>query len=160
MSELKITVNATLDVRLTKAQVTKLDAVEITPNNYHIIEDGKSFSARIQRADFQAKTYEVELQNEIYVVEIHNELDQLIKEMGFEVGVGKQVNEVKAPMPGLILDVLVSEGQMVKEDEPLLILEAMKMENVLASPRDGIIAAVEVAKGDAVDKNQLLIQFE
>jgi biotin carboxyl carrier protein len=63
-------------------------------------------------------------------------------------------------MPGLILDINVKIGQKVKEDDPLLILEAMKMENVLTSPRDGIIKSISVSKGDAVNKNQLLIEFE
>ena len=80
--------------------------------------------------------------------------------MGFEVGATKQINDIKAPMPGLILDISVTVGQEVKEDEPLLILEAMKMENVFTSPRDGIIKSISVSKGDAVDKNDLLIEFE
>ena len=80
--------------------------------------------------------------------------------MGFELGSSKVVNNVKAPMPGLILDIHVEIGQEVKENDSLLILEAMKMENVLTSPRDGIIAAICVEKGDAVDKNKLLIEFE
>ncbi|MDX1317201.1 MAG: acetyl-CoA carboxylase biotin carboxyl carrier protein subunit, partial [Xanthomarina gelatinilytica] len=75
-------------------------------------------------------------------------------------GASKKVNEIKAPMPGLILDIHVKEGQEVKEDDALLILEAMKMENVLTSPRDGIIKSISVSKNDTVDKNQLLIEFE
>jgi len=63
-------------------------------------------------------------------------------------------------MPGLILDIHVDKGQEVKEDEALLILEAMKMENVITSPRDGIIKSVSVSKGEAIDKGHLLIEFE
>ena len=63
-------------------------------------------------------------------------------------------------MPGLILEILVSKGQEVKENESLLILEAMKMENVIVSPREGIIKSITVGKGDAVVKNQLLLEFE
>ena len=66
---------------------------------------------------------------------------------------------IKAPMPGLILEINVKVGQEVKEDEPLLILEAMKMENIITSPRDGIIKSISVNKTDAVEKNQLLIEF-
>ncbi len=68
--------------------------------------------------------------------------------------------ELLAPMPGLILDIVVSAGQQVTENEPLLILEAMKMENAVLSPRDGIIKEIVANQGDAVDKNQLLIVFE
>jgi biotin carboxyl carrier protein len=63
-------------------------------------------------------------------------------------------------MPGLILEIHVRIGQAVNENDPLLILEAMKMENVITSPRDGIIKSISVKKSDAVDKNQLLIEFE
>ena len=63
-------------------------------------------------------------------------------------------------MPGLILEINVKEGQEVKENDPLLILEAMKMENVINSPREGIIKSVEVKQGQTVDKNMLLIEFE
>jgi biotin carboxyl carrier protein len=63
-------------------------------------------------------------------------------------------------MPGLILEINVVVGQTVKENDPLLILEAMKMENSFLSPRDGVIKSIAVIKGDAVDKGQLLIEFE
>ena len=63
-------------------------------------------------------------------------------------------------MPGLILEIHVRIGQAVNEDDPLLILEAMKMENVITSPRDGIIKSISVKKSESVDKNQLLIEFE
>ena len=80
--------------------------------------------------------------------------------MGFSVGSSKHIDLIKAPMPGLILEINVVVEQKVKEDDPLLILEAMKMENVLTSPREGIIKNIAVEKGDAVEKNALLIEFE
>ncbi len=63
-------------------------------------------------------------------------------------------------MPGLILEISVSEGQEVKEGDALLVLEAMKMENVLTAPKDGVIQAITVKKGDAVEKKQLLIEMQ
>jgi len=102
----------------------------------------------------------VKVNNTIYDVVIQDEMDELIKAMGFEVGATKKINDIKAPMPGLILDINVTVGQEVKENVPLLILEAMKMENVLTSPRDGVIKTISVKKGDTVDKNELLIEFE
>lgn len=80
--------------------------------------------------------------------------------MGIERGRTKVVNAIKAPMPGLILEISVCVGQVVKENDPLLILEAMKMENSFLSPRDGIIKSIAVSIGNAVDKGQLLIEFE
>ena len=94
------------------------------------------------------------------IASIKNELDQLIDKMGFSLSSVKHIDNIKAPMPGLILEVSVTPGQEVKEDDPLLILEAMKMENVITSPRHGTIKGVSVTQGEAVQKNQLLIEFE
>ena len=80
--------------------------------------------------------------------------------MGFEVGKAKIVNAIKAPMPGLILEISVTVGHEVQEGDNLLILEAMKMENSFDSPRAGVIKSIAVEKGQAVDKGQLLIEFE
>ena len=63
-------------------------------------------------------------------------------------------------MPGLVLDVMVAEGDTVEAGTPLLILEAMKMENVLKSEGDGTIKSIKITKGEAVEKRQLLIEIE
>ena len=68
--------------------------------------------------------------------------------------------EIQSYIPGTIIQISVKEGDVVKEGDPLLILEAMKMENSFLSPRDGIIKSIAVEKGNAVDKGQLLIEFE
>lgn len=155
----RLTVNNT-SVYERKASETALDAVEITPSQFHILKDSQPYTAEIVNADFLAKTYTVKVNGNLYAVAISNPLDQLIKEMGFTVGASKQVNAIKAPMPGLILEMSVSVGQEVKENDCLLILEAMKMENSFLSPRAGIIKSISASKGDAVEKGQLLIEFE
>lgn len=68
--------------------------------------------------------------------------------------------DVKAPMPGKILDVLVNVGDQVKEDDELVILEAMKMENPIYAPADGTIKEIKVKAGDSVDTDQLMIVIE
>jgi biotin carboxyl carrier protein len=70
-----------------------------------------------------------------------------------------KVNELKAPMPGLVLDIVVSEGQEVKKGDALVVLEAMKMENILKSPADVVVKKISVKKGTAVEKNQVLVLF-
>ncbi len=62
-------------------------------------------------------------------------------------------------MPGMVLNILVKEGDVVKKGDPLIVLEAMKMENILKSPTEGTVKKVAAIKGTAVEKNQLLIQF-
>lgn len=64
--------------------------------------------------------------------------------------------QIKAPMPGTILDVRVQAGQAVKKGQVLVILEAMKMENEILAPCDGKIASVNVRKGDSVETQALI----
>ncbi len=87
-------------------------------------------------------------------------MDFLLQSMGLDTLNSKKINEIKAPMPGLVLDIKVSEGSVVKKGDVLLVLEAMKMENNLKSPADGIVKKIVAKKGTAVEKNQLLISFE
>lgn len=160
MSTYKLTVNSSTVFDVKDSDVSSLDALKSGDSKYHILKDNTSFKAEIISADFIAKKYTVKVNNNTYVVDIANPLDQLIKEMGFAVGASKQVNSIKAPMPGLILEINVEVGQEVKENDPILILGAMKMENSFLSPRDGVIKSIAVSKDQAVDKGQLLIEFE
>lgn len=156
----KVKVNENFNFEITNTSAQNLDAVSVTKNKFHILHSGQSVLAEIVSTNFTSKKYTVKINNTLYEVSIANALDQLIKEMGFEVGASKQVNAIKAPMPGLILEVSVAEGQEVQENDPLLILEAMKMENSIVSPRSGKIKSVSAIKGAAVEKGQLLIEFE
>jgi biotin carboxyl carrier protein len=155
----KVKVDNSNEFDIAKDDISKLDAVS-TKGKYHILQNNSSYKAEVLNSDFNNKTYSVLVNNNTYEVKIANNLDQLISKMGFSQGTNKQINKIKAPMPGLILDVMVKEGQTVQEDDALLILEAMKMENVIVSQREGTIKTISVKKGDAVDKNNLLIEFE
>jgi biotin carboxyl carrier protein len=156
----KLLVNNTTSFEVTESDSTKLDAVKVAEANFHVLKDSKPYKAEIVSADFISKKYTVKVNNNSYEVVISNALDELIKSMGIERGKTKVVNAIKAPMPGLILEISVEVGQTVKENDPLLILEAMKMENSFLSPRDGVIKSIAVEKGNAVDKGQLLVEFE
>jgi biotin carboxyl carrier protein len=79
--------------------------------------------------------------------------------MGINSSASGKVNNLKAPMPGLIIDLKISAGDVVKVGESLLILEAMKMENIIKSPCEGIVRVVKIKKGDSVEKGQVLIEF-
>ena len=156
----KVNVNDTFHFDIEKESVSLLDSVSVEDNKFHILHENTPYKAEILTADFHQRSYTVKVNNNTYSVVISNPLDVLIKEMGFEVGLAKQVNFIKAPMPGLILEIGVVVGQEVKVNDNLIILGAMKMENSFLSPRDGIIKSISVNIGDAVDKGQLLIEFE
>ena len=136
------------------------DRIEIKPGKFHIIKDRKSFSVEVIGADAATKTFELKVNNNIYKTKVEDRFDLLLQQLGMDNLVGNVAKELKAPMPGLVLKVEVEVGQTVKQGEALVVLEAMKMENVLKSPADVVIKSIGVAEGNAVEKNELLIEFE
>jgi biotin carboxyl carrier protein len=128
-------------------------------NKFHVLWDGKSHNAELLSMDAASKTLLIKVGKTEYPVVLKDRFDDLLKSLGME-GVGTpRVSEVKAPMPGMVLNIMVEDGQEVEKDQPLVILEAMKMENVIKSPIQGTIRKVEVSKGIAVEKNTILISF-
>jgi biotin carboxyl carrier protein len=160
MSDYKVKVNGAVEFNLDKNSLSLLDAVNVESNKFHVLQQNIPYQAEIVNANFNQKKYTIKVNNNNYSVVISNGLDQLIQQMGFDVGVTKHINAIKAPMPGLIIEINVIVGQTVKENENLVILSAMKMENSFLSPRDGVIKSIAVAVGDAVEKGQLLVEFE
>lgn len=156
----KARVNNSFDFEITSEDLSSLDAIKISDSEYHILQQNKSYKAEITACDFNQKTYTVSVNNNTYTIKIQNDLDLLIENMGFSSAIEKHIDFIMAPMPGLILDVPIKINQDVKENDPLLILEAMKMENVITSPRNGRIKSILIKKGDAVIKNQILIEFQ
>ncbi|WP_299224040.1 acetyl-CoA carboxylase biotin carboxyl carrier protein subunit [uncultured Psychroserpens sp.] len=156
----KVNANKSFDFDISEIDSSNLNSIKTSVNKYHVLYEDSSYKTEIIHSNFNKKSFEVKVNNNTYNIYISNELDVLVKQMGFELSSSKMINEIKAPMPGLILEINVEAGQEVEENDTLLILEAMKMENALTSPRAGIIKSISVVKGDAVDKNQLLIEFQ
>lgn len=85
--------------------------------------------------------------------------EKLIETLGLDKVKTKKLKNLKAPMPGLVLRVMVNEGQAIKKGDALLVLEAMKMENLIKAGADATVGGISVNEGQAVDKGQLLIKF-
>jgi len=156
----KVKVNTEFEFTISDTDNSETDIIKTSESQFHVLQDSQSYHAEILQSDFNNKKYTVKVNSNTYEVDIANSLDTMISEMGFSIGASKQVNSIKSPMPGLIIDIQVAIGQTVKEDDYLLVLEAMKMENIITSPREGTIKSIDVTKGDAVDKGKLLIEFE
>jgi biotin carboxyl carrier protein len=92
--------------------------------------------------------------------EVKDETALLLERFGFDDASAAAEREIRAPMPGLVLRVLAEPGQPVQEGQGLVVLEAMKMENELRAAGSGTVAAVHVAPGAVVGKNDLLIELE
>ncbi|MCB0583735.1 MAG: biotin/lipoyl-binding protein [Phaeodactylibacter sp.] len=138
----------------------ELDIVPMGDGRYHVLRENVSYHVEILHTDFSAKTFSIKVNGTVYEVGLADQYDQLVARLGLAVVAQDQVREVRAPMPGLVLDISVEPGQQVRKGDPLLILEAMKMENVLKSPGDGVIKAIRITKGEAVEKNYLLIELD
>lgn len=156
----KVLVNDAFEFNFEQEQIDALDLQETSPHFFHVLKNAKSYKAELQEQDFLQKNYRVKINSNVYEVNISNALDILIENMGMSLAAAQLLNDIKAPMPGLILDVNVKPGDEVKAGDYLLVLEAMKMENTLTAPADSVVKSVHIEKGSTVDKNQLLIEME
>lgn len=159
MYKAKVNNSFQMDVDLLE-DLKKLDILNLQEENFHVLKDGKSYNVSVVKKDWEAKSLTVSVNGNYYTIELQDNMDILLEKMGITKMQSAKINDVKAPMPGLVLDINVSIGQQVTKGEPLLILEAMKMENVLKSQGEGIIKSIEVVKGDAVEKGSILIKFQ
>ena len=167
MLQIKVN-NKQFSVALSEADALKIEvdgtAVEASiedlgEGRYLLRKADQVFELFLLSASEDGRELEVQLGQSYFKAEIQSELDQLLGAMGFKGGDSKKWKELKSPMPGKIISILVEEGAEVTAGQPLLLLEAMKMENVLQCLVDGKVDKILVEKGASVNKNDLLIKF-
>jgi biotin carboxyl carrier protein len=135
--------------------------VLLQPNGTsHWILNNKSYNVEVVQLNRESKELTIKVNGTSYQVQLKDRFDDLLKSLGMEGSGQKKLKDLRAPMPGLVLDIMVQEGQTVDKDTPLVILEAMKMENVIKSPASGVVKKVSASKGLAVEKNAVLIEFQ
>jgi biotin carboxyl carrier protein len=139
---------------------TNIDLVKLLDNKFHILQNHKSYNLEVIHADYTLKRFSIKVNNNIYDLNLQNELDILLDKMGMSAGTSDKMDDVKAPMPGLVLDILVEVGQSIQKGDNLIILEAMKMENIIKASGSGVVKSIKINKKDAVEKNQLLMEME
>jgi biotin carboxyl carrier protein len=138
----------------------ELDMIATGDNSLHLILGSQSFIVDVVEADYSEKRFEFAIRGAKYDVVVRDRIDLLLDKLGMAHASGTSVKEVKAPMPGLVLAVLVQVGDVVQEGDKLLLLEAMKMENNIVAPTAGVVQSVGCLRGDAVEKGQVLVRFE
>jgi biotin carboxyl carrier protein len=144
---------------LVNGQNKNFDILKIGADQYNIIVDNQTYNLSVIKNSATSANILLQINGTSIEVHTKDELERLLEKMGMSLSGGAKIKELKAPMPGLVLNVLVQIGQSLQKDEPLLVLEAMKMENVIKSPVEGVIESITVKNGDKVDKNQVLIKF-
>lgn len=127
---------------------------------YHILSDGISYNIVIHKIDREAKEVMLSVNGKTTTVSLKTGTELLLQSLGLDMKTSAKVENLKAPMPGLIQSILVDAGQSVKKGEPVLILEAMKMENIIKAPSDVTIDKVHVSVKASVEKGAVLVSFK
>jgi biotin carboxyl carrier protein len=152
--------------------IERFDALEIDETMLKSIELFYDMDGRLTKAAFEGKVYhldmgpssenyeEVIVDGRAFAVTLKRPVDLITDALGFDKRQNINSNIVFAPMPGNVLKIDVSEGQIVEEGSPLLTLEAMKMENVVLAPMHGSIGRIHVKEGQKVTKKEPLVDME
>lgn len=135
--------------------------IQVQPNGLiSVLLDNKSYTATVEKVDTKAKELILKIDGQPYTVAIKEPIDQLLSSMGLDLKAMQKIEPVKAPMPGMVLKVLVEPGQQINKGDGLLILEAMKMENVLKATGPATVKAIKINERTAVEKGTVLIELE
>ncbi len=133
---------------------------KLSEQKYHLIYKDVSYNIELLQTNDSAKELTILVNGIKHQVSLSNQYDELLKKLGMDKLAGNKVNDVKAPMPGMVLRLHVKEGDAIKKGDALLVLEAMKMENVIKAVGDGIVQKINVSEKTAVEKNQVLIVMD
>ncbi len=123
---------------------------------YSLLLDGRSYEAYVYE-DEESDAWQVLLSGDLYSVQVEDEREKRLRAQAGGVAAASGELNLKAPMPGLIVEVAVTEGQAVKKGDILVILESMKMQNELKSPMEGTVTRVRVKAGESVEHHQVLL---
>lgn len=156
----QVDVDQDFKFELNSSNLSELDIIPIDNHRFHILKGNVSYTAEIVEANHADKSFVILVNGTEHTVQISDSYDLLVQKMGLNLSSSSKMNDLKAPMPGLVLDILAEVGQSFEKGTPLLILEAMKMENIIKATGEGVVKSITVNKGDAVDKGQVLLELE
>jgi len=142
------------------ALVTRLSS---EGGRYSLLIGGKSYEVFVRRlsqsGEKDDQTYEILLAGQRFEVTVADERTRMLAGLT-RVGVNSSAARIQAPMPGLVVNVLLEQGSSVEQGQTVIVLEAMKMENDLVSPIAGTIKEIKVGKGQTVDQGAVLVLVE
>lgn len=136
------------------------DLLDNGDNTFHIIKGTKTYKAALIEKDENSKKMTIAINGNEYTIDLKDKFDLLLADLGMSNLASTKLTNIKAPMPGLVFKIHAKVGDEIAKGDALLILEAMKMENVLKSPGEGKIKSILVKEGVAVEKAQILIELE
>ncbi|MCC5915332.1 MAG: acetyl-CoA carboxylase biotin carboxyl carrier protein subunit [Balneolaceae bacterium] len=115
---------------------------------------------KVDNISVENQTVSFSINGKFVTAVVKNEEELMLEKLGFDTTAAASIGVLEAPMPGKILELLVAEGNEVEEGDPVIILEAMKMENELKAPTSGKVVSLEAIAGNSVEKNQILLEIE
>src|SRR5690554_6392523 len=145
---------------LMNGELVNFDLKTISQGYFHVLVNKQSYTAELISLDRKRKEVLIKVNGMVHTVYLSDEYDDLLKDLGMETTGNKDAGMFNAPMPGLVLHLLVKPGDVLKKGDGFLVLEAMKMENLIKAQTDIRITSVEVSEGDKVEKNQVLLRFD
>lgn len=145
---------------LDRHKILAENIISLPDGALHLIENNKSYRLHIIEINRSTKTITAIMNGDKHHIAIEEPINLLLNKMGYSNENTTAVKEIKAPMPGLVLEINVAEGEEVEKDAKVLVLEAMKMENIITIPVKSKIGKIHVKSGEAVEKNQLLISLD
>lgn len=131
-----------------------IDLVQLNSGIFHLLLDNQSFLISVTDT---INGISVTVNGEVLPVEIEDRFSKLRKEIGIRKPVRKNLGNIQAPIPGLVVRINVSLGDIVEIGTPLFALEAMKMENEIKSPIEGEITKINISEGESVSINSLIM---
>lgn len=156
----RVTIDDHDHVEISEEEVRQTDFVQIGPGQYHAIIGTKNYSLELLELDLRAKTMLLNVNGRAFHIHIEDQLDLLIERLGLERHAVKKLPPLVAPMPGLVVKIPVHTGTAVNAGDALIILEAMKMENVLKAAQSALVLTIPVQPGQAVKSGDVLMTFE
>ena len=166
MFKIKVNNNLSFEINQEKGRIfangheISVDMVNGMDQHLHILHNNKSYRAEVVSFSAAEKACTIKVNGNTYILEIKDQYDELLHQLGLDNLNKVKIAELKAPMPGLVLKIFVAEGDKVQKGDNILVLEAMKMENIIKSPGDVTIKAIKIRPSDTVEKNQVMFLFE
>jgi biotin carboxyl carrier protein len=147
------------EFEFTKAEIDSIEILKVENERIDILYNNQLISGYVNAIKTIQKGFKVGLGNEFFEIKIKSDLEQTLDKMGLNSIKLAKLKVIKAPMPGLVIEINAKENQELNTGDKLLILEAMKMENVLKIPHQSTVKKILVKVGQAVEKGQILMEL-
>ncbi len=142
---------------LNEEEIENIEILKEDDRTMIISQGSKTYKVCLLSSEENYKNLTFKINGKIIHTHLKTPYELIAEDMGLTTGHSVATGDIRAPMPGIILEVMVRERDQVEQGSPLLVLEAMKMENVIKAPHSGIIKSIHVKEGESIDKNDLLI---